>query len=457
MTRSRGGHTATLQDRMAIRFPDGPTGALLRHVLGEKDEGSSSDRSSCMPEWLDRELRGGDGGHLEVVRLNGSDLIATFRGPDDRLLLRLSLDNRGRITDRRFLRWEECDTVSPEEQRAAEGELPWLDTALVHAHRDLGLMGAAVLVVQADTIVHQSAVGWSDWSTREAADGSTRFGWASVSKVVTALGVLALVDSSGVELDQPVNGYLRRLRVRSPRGSRPVTPRDLLTHRSGGLVVPGTFARASEATATSSTDRAMELIADGPPGVSFDYANSNTEVLGQLIADVTGSEFDSWTAASILHAIGCVDVGYVPKATSPSQYAVIDGLGWKLERSHLPSAAGGLLGSTTAFAPLLSELAKGARSLLAPATSEQMFSTQPPTGSPPRYGLGLPLSNVGGNTVAYHSGRGPGITSLIAVVPRLELGIAIVTNTDDIASARPIHRRFQRLVSEVLLRLSKGR
>src|SRR5262245_42209119 len=69
------------------------------------------------------------------------------------------------------------------------------------------------------------------------ADRLTLFQAASISKVVTAVLVLRLVEQGRIGLDSPMNGQLRSWTLNGD-GAEPVTPRLLLAHR-GGTTVPG--------------------------------------------------------------------------------------------------------------------------------------------------------------------------------------------------------------------------
>lgn len=107
------------------------------------------------------------------------------------------------------------------------------------------LASAADLVWRQGGILQTVAVGRRDLTTALPIERDTIFRIASMTKPVTTVAALTLLDKGRFELDEPITGCapeLARLRVlRHPEGpldqaddaKRPITFRDLLTHRSG--------------------------------------------------------------------------------------------------------------------------------------------------------------------------------------------------------------------------------
>lgn len=112
---------------------------------------------------------------------------------------------------------------------------------------------------------------------------------ASISKLVTAIGAMRLVEEGRLDLDRDVGRYVG-WPVRNPAfPDRPVTLRHLLGHRSG-LTDSGNFVlplggRLADAVASASWGPA-------PPGARFDYANVNFVVVASVMEAVTGERFD---------------------------------------------------------------------------------------------------------------------------------------------------------------------
>ncbi|MGH8252014.1 MAG: serine hydrolase domain-containing protein [Steroidobacteraceae bacterium] len=102
-----------------------------------------------------------------------------------------------------------------------------------------GAPGAAFVFLQHGRIVYQRGYGVSDLGRGTKVD-PTRTVWpiASITKIVTAMAVLQLVDQGRVNLDTDVNRYLKRIQVPA-QGYPPLTLRHLLSHTGGLDELPG--------------------------------------------------------------------------------------------------------------------------------------------------------------------------------------------------------------------------
>ena len=146
---------------------------------------------------------------------------------------------------------------------------------------------------------------------------------ASMTKLVTSLGVMMLVEEGRVDLDAPFAGYLpgfrqpevlesfdsatRRYATRP--ADRPVSVRELLTHTSGyGYWF-------MDAPLLALTDGPPDLLNPPflmhPPGRKFAYGTS-TDVLGQIFEPVSGLPLETFFERRIFGPLGMADTGYAP-------------------------------------------------------------------------------------------------------------------------------------------------
>jgi CubicO group peptidase (beta-lactamase class C family) len=103
--------------------------------------------------------------------------------------------------------------------------------AVASREADAGLLSGTILVARGDRILLQRAYGFASWELRAPTGPATRFGIASITKVMTETLVGLLVQAGRLELDAPVSRYLGPFPT-GPRGGV-VTIRQLLDHRSG--------------------------------------------------------------------------------------------------------------------------------------------------------------------------------------------------------------------------------
>jgi CubicO group peptidase (beta-lactamase class C family) len=186
----------------------------------------------------------------------------------------------------------------------------FLDAAI--ALVDAQQRGNAVLALLEDGAVfgeHSASVG-------DPVDRDTVFQVASLSKWITAWGVLALVEDGRLDLDAPVGRRLARWKLpESPFDLDGVTPRRLLSHTAGltdGLgylgFEPGTPLQTLAQSLTRAADampgRSGEVRVGYAPGRGFQYSGGGYTLLQLLIEEVTGEPFEAYMQRTVLQPLG---------------------------------------------------------------------------------------------------------------------------------------------------------
>jgi CubicO group peptidase (beta-lactamase class C family) len=173
---------------------------------------------------------------------------------------------------------------------------------LVGAYHELGQFDGVVLVADHGQIVHRGAYGLAnrEWNVPHSLE--SRFEIASMTKPMTTIAILQLVDEGKVRLDAPVAEYLPAFR---DAPGKQITIEQLLVHSSGlqqdiafpdGDEVPPIVAKINADLV--SLDEMVRLIAQRPlqfaPGTRFGYSSDGYAVLGAVIQQVTGKDY--WNA-----------------------------------------------------------------------------------------------------------------------------------------------------------------
>ncbi|SDM47735.1 serine hydrolase domain-containing protein [Nonomuraea jiangxiensis] len=292
----------------------------------------------------------------------------------------------------------------------ASGAVPGEVSAVAaDAFGELGLAGLIVAGDSGGGSVWVTARGWADLGQGEVLLPEHRFPVYSITKLVTAVVVLRLVADGRVRLDDPANAHLRTVRLADDA----VTVRELLTH-SGGVDNPGELF----------ADRVPELVSvTGPVAAcggsrgTFAYGHGEYALLGQLIADVTGTGYVEAATRMVLEPLGMSD-SWFPR-TWPATAAVIghrltdEGLfeGVPAQVSAVPAVGG--LWTTAAdlvrFGLAWSSLLPGplAREALRPQADRDGLGGQ--------VGLGWMLMPP--KDVAGHPGAGSGFSASLIIRP----------------------------------------
>jgi CubicO group peptidase (beta-lactamase class C family) len=252
----------------------------------------------------------------------------------------------------------------------------------------------------------------------------TLFGAASISKPVTALGVLKLVEEGRIGLDTDVNQYLKRWKLPDNQFTteKKVTVRELLNHTSGIGTHNGDIYDPSRPVPTllqllngEKPARSGPVRVEAVPGTQFAYSNGGYLVLQLLLEDVTGDSFAKFMKRTVLDPIGMKDSTFeAPLPPSWARRAVVSY--WENGKSPVPPskyvsvnlAAGGLWTTPADLARLLIEVQreyKGASHKVLHQSTMQLMLT-PGLGPAPKrpYGLGFEMGGDPDNQYIRHEG-----------------------------------------------------
>jgi CubicO group peptidase (beta-lactamase class C family) len=330
--------------------------------------------------------------------------------------------------------------------------------------------GAAVAVVQDGAVV--SARGWGVRRLGEAApvDDATLFGIASLTKAFTAAALAQLVDEGLVRWEDPVRQHLPDFALSDPVISERITVRDLLLHNSGLslgagdlMVWPRTLHTRAEIIAGL-----RHLPLTRPFRAGYAYDNVLYVVAGEVVAAKRGRPIDQVFDA-LLRQAGFRDAavpGVRPwPANAASNHAKIDGAvrgegvlqplpHGDLHASDNSIAAGGLGFSARDIARWMQiQLAGGAlpeggrlwsseqgEAMWRPGTiigvKDGPTPERPDRSNFDTYALGWQVSDYRGRRMVWHSGYAPGGASVIALIPSLKAGVALLTNAEDAVFGR---------------------
>lgn len=281
----------------------------------------------------------------------------------------------------------------------------------------------AVLVAYKGQVLLSRGYGLANREEGRPASSTTRFRLASVTKPLTAIGVLRLVAAGKIGLDAPICDYLDGC----PAAWAPVTVAHLLSH-SSGLPNYTDFAEFSAVEQLPATpDQVVARFRDLPlgftPGSIYHYTNSNYVLLGKIIERVSGLSYPDYMHQELFAPLGMADTGYDPGDFSPLNgtrgYAggVLD---IPLDTSNL-YAAGGLYSTVEDLFKLAEALDAGR--LLPDELAERMVT--PAVG---RYGLGWMIEQRGANRLVYHPGSMSGAATWFGRYPDVGLTIIVLSN-----------------------------
>jgi CubicO group peptidase (beta-lactamase class C family) len=311
--------------------------------------------------------------------------------------------------------------------------------------------GLSLAIIKAGAIVRKQAYGFADRDHRIPAAPSTLFQAGSLSKPVSALGALSLVEKRQLSLDQDVNTTLRTWLVPQSELTKDskVTLRRILSH-SAGLTVhgfPGYVAGEpipslvqvlnGQKPANSPAIRVKQT-----PGTQWNYSGGGYVIMQQLVIDAAGEPFSEFMNKAVLKPLGMTSSSYSQRF--PEKFTSEAAVGYRgLFASAIKGqwhiypemAAAGLwttAGDLARFAIAIQRSAAGAsNAIISPSLTREMLTRQMNDD-----GLGVFLSGSGESLRFAHDGRNAGFDSAMrAYAGDSGNGAVIMINKNDDSGA----------------------
>lgn len=175
-----------------------------------------------------------------------------------------------------------------------------------------------VLLAQDDTILLQGAYGEASIQTHAPMELHQRFNLASVSKPITALGILLLVQEKKLSFDDDIHQWFDHFPYSN------ITVRHLLHHTSGLPDYMALFSNWDETTAATNEDALQLLIQNAPPrlfeaGERMEYSNTGYVLLALLIERVTNKSYSEYMDEAIFKPLNMINTT-VTSTTFTEQY-----------------------------------------------------------------------------------------------------------------------------------------
>lgn len=325
------------------------------------------------------------------------------------------------------------------------GERTW---TLAERMAHFKVPGVSVAVLENFQVTWAQGYGVAD-EARHPVTPRTRFLAASISKPISAMGALKLVEQGRLGLDAPINTALKTWQLpESPAAEGvPVTLRRLLSHSAGttvhgfggyaqGQPLPSLVQILNGTAPANSAPVRVNL----KPETRFRYSGGGTTIAQLAMMDATGEAYPALMERLVLKPLGMTDSSFVqPEADVPSlptgyrpdgqplpgrfhRYPEMAAAGLWTTPSDLLKAAQEVIAARQGRGKVLS--AESARTMLTPR-----FTTSP--GNRNFIGVGFFLSYRGRHGYFTHGGADEGFRCLLFVNPETGQGAAVMTNSDN--------------------------
>jgi CubicO group peptidase (beta-lactamase class C family) len=262
---------------------------------------------------------------------------------------------------------------------------------------------------------------YGELKTGVPAPAGTMFNVASVTKTITTMVTLRLVNSRKWDLDEPVFHYWTDADVRDDPRSKKLTTRDILTHQTG-------FPNWRWMTA------AKKLSFEFEPGAKFQYSGEGMEYLRRALENKFHRSLEQLADSLIFRPLHMKDTHLIWNENMLSSFAVAhNAKGEALEviRNKEPSAADQLKTTVVDYGKFMVWVMNGAG--LSKTLYQEMVSPLSKIKDDKYMGLGWAnYTNLpGGQYGLSHSGQDPGVNTIVFILPETKRGLLIFTNSDN--------------------------
>lgn len=344
---------------------------------------------------------------------------------------------------------------SPAQAQISSAEV---DQLVEYAMEKFTVAGAAVAIVKDGEIIHQKGYGIKSIESKEAVDEHTNFAIASNTKAFTTAALAILVEEGKISWQDKVIDHIPEFTMYNDYVRKNFNIQDLLTHRSGlGLGIGDlmVFPDGGDYTINDILTSFQYFEPTSAFRTKYDYDNLLYFVAGEVIARVSGMSWERFIETRIMTPLNMdnsyTSVRYIKDKTNlATPHLNDDGTLTIVESEFIdPEKINGAPGAIYSNVNDLSNwmimhLNNGKygdsleNKLFTAASQREMWKIHTTLNArrDPRYnshfsgyGLGWRVSDANGNMVVQHTGGLAGMLSKTIMIPDLNLGVVVLTNT----------------------------
>jgi CubicO group peptidase (beta-lactamase class C family) len=269
------------------------------------------------------------------------------------------------------------------------------------------ICGSVMLIGTSEGVVYLDTFGAQRLDSQKPMPKDAIFRIMSMTKPITAMGLMLLRDEGKLSIDDPVEKYLPVLKgqmlvaekdadtVTLKKPARPITLKDLLTHTAGYPEYPPSLKnllRDRNYTLAEAVDISSQHPLEFEPGSKWKYSSSGIDVLGRIIEVVSGQSYEDFLQERFFTPLGMHDTGFYLTPAQADRLAELcrskngqlesadNTVAVPTEKPKYPCPAGGLYSTAADLAKLYQALLNGGelngRRIIAEKTLREMTQKQ---------------------------------------------------------------------------------
>ncbi len=349
-------------------------------------------------------------------------------------------------------------TKQPEYKEALNIIDAWLN-----AQRDFDrLPGLSVAIVKDQEIIFQKGYGFADVEKKVPMEAETICSICSISKLFTSVAVMQLWEQGKLRLDDSISALLPGYDLSQQyEETVPITIRSLLTH-SSGLPRESDYPYWSSPDFNFPTEKEVNDKLKGqktlyPSSTYFQYSNLGITLLGEALAAVSKTTYESYVEQNILNPLKLANTHpFLPQNLWGGKMATGYSASYRDgSRKTMPFFQAKGIAPAAGFSSNVIDLAHFAawqfrllggkkREVLRPSTLKEMQRVQwtDPNWTLSR-GLGFAISQQDGTTYVGHAGSCPGYATQLTLAPKTKIAVTVMINAQGTDPERYVNNIFK--------------
>ena len=310
--------------------------------------------------------------------------------------------------------------------------------ALAHAAvTDSGVPSLAIAVSKGGKVIWEEGFGWADREQRIPATEHTTYSLASISKPITATGLMILVERGKVQLDKPANDYLGAGKITSQGGDASLATVRRVANHTAGLPLHYMFYYDGAIDRVPTMDEAIARYAVTmyPPGSAWQYSNLGFGILDWIIERTSGLSYADFMRAEVFLPLGMTRSSiHLTPDLKPFAAVRYDPQGKRVPNYDFDHRGGSAVYSSAhdllRFGMFhLKNRMPDAKRILTDSTIDAMQKNT--TGVPNSgYGIGWGLTeDDNGLRRVAHTGGMPGVNTALYMYPTEDVAVVVLSNT----------------------------
>jgi len=293
----------------------------------------------------------------------------------------------------------------------------------------------SVAAARDSEIIWEESFGWAEVEQKIEATPHTAYSLASISKPITATGLMILVEKGLIDLDRPADDYLGDAKLTAYHGQAADATVQRLLHHTAGLPTHWHFFYQDDPYLRPTMDETIRryAILTAPPGLVYNYSNLGYGILDYIIERKSGLSYPEFMAREVFHPLGMHDSAVYTEPGPENRVAQR-----YTGKKRLPFYDFDHRGASAVYCSAhdlirfgmfhLKNHLRDQKPILKDSTIEQMQTAVDPKVPDSNYKLGWATYEEFGYRFVAHGGGMPGVSTLLRLIPAENLAVVVLTN-----------------------------